>query len=502
MARIPENRTYWNETATATAFPQLSETLNVDVAIIGGGIVGITTARMLKNMGQTVAVIEARCVGRQVTGKSTAKITSQHSTIYQTLEQKFGEDQARLYADAQESAIQKIRSLAADYDIDCDIETKAAYAYTRDESYVSKIEKEVEVAQRLGLPASLIHQTDLPFDVRAAIRFANQAQFHPTKYVAGLAKTIPGDGCYVFENSRAVNWEPTRVVTDEGSVTARHVVMATHLPLEQVGGYYALAYPQAEPVIAAKIRRVPNGMYINIEQPSHSIRTHKHENGHVYGIVAGTSFKPGHTDEERKYFEDIERWLRSNFDAGPVEYRWVNEDYTSMDSAPFIGWSSSLGDGYLVATGFDAWGISNGTVAGMILADLATGKENGWLGLFDATRVKPIAGGLQFVKENAEVAAHLITGYLSRKPKSFDELAPGEAAIMKIDGKNIAAFKDEQGHVHAVSAVCTHMGCIVGWNETDRTWDCPCHGSRFDLNGEVIHGPATRPLELPLAGSE
>ncbi|YBW40976.1 FAD-dependent oxidoreductase [Nitrobacter sp. TKz-YC01] len=501
MTHTPENRTYWNETAAATAFPRLFGDVNADVAIIGGGIVGITTARMLKDMGQAVAVIEARRVGRQVTGKSTAKITSQHSIIYQTLEQKFGEDRARLYAGAQESAIRKIRSLAAHYGIDCDIETKSAYTYTRDRTYVSKIEKEVEVAQRLGLPASLVNQTGLPFDILAAIRFDNQAQFHPTKYIAGLAKTIPGDRCHVFEDSRVVDWDPARVVTDRGSVTARYVVMATHLPLEQVGGYYALAYPQAEPVIAARISRAPNGMYINVEQPSHSIRTHTQQNGDVYGIVAGTSFKPGHTDDERKYFQDIEHWLTSNFDAGPIEYRWVNEDYSSMDNAPFIGWSSSIGDGYLVATGFDAWGITNGTAAGMILADLATGKENEWLKVFDATRVKPIAGGPQFVRENAEVAAQLVSGYLSRKPKSFDELAPGEAAIMKIDGQNVAAFKDEQGRVHAVSSVCTHMGCLVGWNETDRTWDCPCHGSRFDLNGEVIHGPATKPLAMALPDS-
>jgi glycine/D-amino acid oxidase-like deaminating enzyme/nitrite reductase/ring-hydroxylating ferredoxin subunit len=500
MTNIPRDRTYWNETAAATGFPQLSEDLSVDIAIIGGGIVGITTARTLKDMSHTVAVIEARKVGRQVTGRSTAKITSQHSIIYQILEQKFGEARARLYAEAQETAIRKIRSLAAEYGIDCDIEPKSAYAYTRDESYVSKIEKEVEVAQRLGLPATLVRQTDLPFDVLAAIRFNNQAQFHPTKYVAGLAQTIPGVGCHVFENSRAVDWEPTRVVTEQGSVTARHVVMATHLPLGQVGGYYARAYPQAEPVIAARIRRVPDGMYINVEQPSHSIRTHTRENGDVYGIVAGTSFKPGHTDEERKYFQDIERWLTKHFDAGPVEYRWVNEDYKPMDRAPFIGWSSSVGDGYLVATGFGAWGITNGTAAGMILADLATGKGNSWLELFDAKRVKPVAGGPQFLKENVEVAAHLVSGYLSRKPRSFDELAPGDAAIMKIDGENVAAFKDDQGQVHAVSAVCTHMGCILGWNETDRTWDCPCHGSRFELNGDVIHGPATKPLGAGLTG--
>ncbi|WP_342643580.1 FAD-dependent oxidoreductase [Rhodoligotrophos ferricapiens] len=500
MPASSHNRSYWNSTASSASFPSLAGDLDVDIAIIGGGIVGITTARLLKDRGLTVAVIEARRVGRQVTGKSTAKITSQHKIIYQTLEQKFGEDRARLYGEAQETALRQISTLAATHGIDCDIETKPAYTYTLDESYVSQLETEVAIAQRLGLPASLTRETDLPFDVRAAMRFDHQAQFHPTKYVAGLAGTIPGDGCHVFENSRALDWEPTRVVTEKGTIKARHVVMATHLPLGQVGGYYAQAYPYAEPVIAARVSRAQEGMYISAEQPSHSIRTHVRENGEIYAIVAGSGFKPGHTDEERRYFADIEDWLKANFEAGPVEYRWVNEDYTPMDSAPFIGWSSSKRDGYLVATGFKAWGITNGTAAAMILADLATGQENRWLELFDASRVKPLAGAGEFLKENAGVAAHLVTGYLSRKPKSFDELAPGEAAIMKIDGETVAAFRDEQGQVHAVSAVCSHMGCIVGWNETDRTWDCPCHGSRFELSGEVIHGPATKPLGAHITG--
>ena len=500
MADGIEDRSYWNATAEAPDFPGLSGDLDVDVAIIGGGIVGITAARLLKDKGQKVAVIEARRVGRQVTGKSTAKMTSQHSTMYQTLEQKFGEDKARLYAEAQQWGVRTIRELAERHGVDCDIETKAAYTYTRDQDYVSKIEKEVEVSKRLGLPATLTRDVDLPYDVLAAIRFDDQAQFHPTKYVAGLARTIPGEGSHVLENSRAVDWEPTRVVTDHGTVRARHVVMATHLPLGQVGGYYAQAYPKAEPVIAAPIGRVPDGMYVNAEQPSHSIRTHRHPNGKVYGIVAGTGFKPGHTDEEREYFSDLEHWLTENFDAGPVEYRWVNEDYTPMDGAPFIGWSKGPGDGYLVATGFDGWGISNGTAAAAIVADLATGVDNRWTDMFDARRLKPIAGAKEFVKENLDVAKHLITGYLSRKPKSFDEIGPGEAAIMDIDGDKVAAFKDEKGRVHAVSAVCSHMGCIVGWNETDRTWDCPCHGSRFELTGEVIHGPATRPLGSHLTG--
>ncbi|MFL6846269.1 MAG: FAD-dependent oxidoreductase [Allosphingosinicella sp.] len=500
MATRNGNRSYWNATAAGTDFPALSGDLSVDVAIIGGGIVGVTTARLLKDRGLTVALVEARRVGREVTGKSTAKLSSQHgSTRYQTLESKFGEDRARLYAEAQEAGIRRIAELAREHGIDADLEPIPAFVYTLDEKHVSELEKEVEVARRLGLPASLTRETGLPFEVLQAMQWDGQAQFHPVKYVAGLAATIPGDGCHVFENSRAVDWEPDRVVTDGGSIAARHIVMATHLPLGQVGLYYSMNYPKAEPVIAAPIRRVPPGMYKNAEQPGHSIRTHKGADGRVYGIVAGTHFKPGHVDEERRYIAEIERWLTETFDAGPVEYRWINEDYTPMDHAPYVGWSSRS-NGYLVATGFDAWGLSNGTAAAEIIADLATGRENRWLDLFDATRVKPVAGAPDFIKENASVAAHLVGGYLSGKAKSYDELDPGEAGILKIDGHNVAAFKDDEGEVHAVSAVCTHMGCLVGWNSTDRTWDCPCHGSRFDLSGEVIHGPATKPLGSKITG--
>jgi glycine/D-amino acid oxidase-like deaminating enzyme/nitrite reductase/ring-hydroxylating ferredoxin subunit len=495
----PQNRTYWNETAQAPSSPRLAGDIEVDVAIIGGGIVGITTARLLKDRGLRVAVIEARRVGQQVTGKSTAKMSSQHGLKYHTLEQKFGEEKARLYAEAQETGIRRIGELARQYGIDADIETMPAYVYTLDESYVSQIEKEVEVARRLGLPASLTRDTGLPFDVLAAMRWDGQAQFHPVKYVAGLAATIPGEGSHVFEQSRAIDWDTDRVDTESGTVRARRVVMATHLPLGQVGMYYSMAYPHAEAVIAAPIGRVPPGMYKNAEQPGRSIRSHG-RNGQAYGIAAGAHFKPGHPDEEQQHMADLERWLTEQFQAGPVEYRWVNEDYTPMDGSPFVGWSSKLGEGYLVATGFDAWGISNGTAAAIIIADLATDRENEWLPVFDATRVKPVAGAKEFAKENLSVATHLVGGYLSRKPKSYDELEPGDAAIMKVDGDNVAAFKDEQGKVHAVSAVCTHMGCIVGWNATDRTWDCPCHGSRFELSGEVIHGPATKPLGSKVTG--
>ena len=489
---------FWHATAgeDLTPRPALPSDLDVDVAIIGGGIVGITAARLLKDEGLRVAVVEARGAGLGVTGKSTAKVTSQHNLAYAKIEGKFGEEGARAYADANETGLRRIRELAAAHGIDCDIESKAAYTYTKDPQQVSAIEREVEAARRFGLPASLTRETGLPFDVLAAMRWDDQAQFHPVKYVAGLAATIPGDGCHVFEGSRAIDWEPDRVVTEHGTIAARHVIMATHLPLGQVGFFYAEAAPHIHPVIAGRVdpARAPDGMFINVEQPRHSVRTHRGADGETYLILAGTSFKGGHVDEERQNFADIERFAADHFGMR-AEYRWTNEDFAPMDGVPFVGKSSSLTDAYLVATGFNAWGITTGTAAAMLLTDMIAGRDNPWLKLFDATRVKPIAGGRKFVKNNAEVAAHLLGGYFSSKPTSFDDLGRGEAAILRIDGENVAGFRDEEGRLHAVTAACTHMGCIVGFNETDRTWDCPCHGSRFELDGEVIHGPAVERLK-------
>jgi glycine/D-amino acid oxidase-like deaminating enzyme/nitrite reductase/ring-hydroxylating ferredoxin subunit len=486
---------YWINTCSPPTFPELAGELSVDVGVIGGGIVGVSAARFIKDHGMTVALVEARRVGQEVSGKATAKVTSQHGIKYQTLKQKFGEDGARLYAEAQEAGLRQITELPQKYGFDADIDAKSAFVYTLSDQHVQEIEKEVELARRIGLPATFTRDTGLPFEVLAAMRWDNQAQFHPVKYVSGLAATIPGDGSHVFESSRVIDWDTQRITTDRGAIRARHVVMATNLPLGQVGLYYATNYPMAEPVIATPISRVPPAYYKNVEQPGHSIRTHVF-NGRTYAVAAGSHYKPGHVENEQKNFADLERWVIDNFGAAEIQYRWVNEDYSSMDSAPFIGWSSSdTADAYLVATGFAAWGFTNGTAAGMIIADLAAGRENPWLELFDATRVKPLAGGKEFAKENASVAGHLVGGYVSRKPKSYDELQPGEAAVLKIDGDNVAAFRDEQGQVHAVSAACSHMGCLVGWNSTEKTWDCPCHGSRFTLSGEVLHGPAVSPLK-------
>ena len=487
---------YWNDTAPASAFPALSGEIEADVAIVGGGIVGVTAARLLKDRGLEVALVEARRVGEEVTGKSTAKITSQHNVAYTTIARKFGEEGARIYGEANQAGLATIRALAERHRIDCSLETMPAFTYTRDGGQVETIEKEVEIARRLGLPASLTRDTGLPFEVMAAMRWDDQAQFHPVRYVKGLARTIPGDGCNIFENSRVTDWDPHRIATEAGSVRARHVVMATHLPLGQIGFFYTENYPHMHAVIMGRAERdrVPAGMYISVDTPHHSARGHRDDEGRDWMIFTGPSYTHGEVDKEREAFRDIEAFARDHFGV-EAEYRWTNEDYRSMDHVPYVGRSSSREDCYLVATGFNAWGITNGTAAAMMLADLIEGRDNPWAKVFDATRIKPVASAKEFAAGNAATASHLIGGHLARKLHSFDELAPGEAAILRIDGRNVAGYRDEQGALHAVSAACTHMGCIVGWNETDRSWDCPCHGSRFALDGSVIHGPAVKALE-------
>ena len=292
---------YWNATARPSSFPALQGDIEADVAIVGGGIVGVTAARLLKDRGLKVTLVEALRVGEEVTGKSTAKITSQHNISYTTIARKFGEDGAKLYAEANEAGLETIRTMAGRYRIDCNFEPKPAFTYTNDEGQVDGLRKEVELARRLGLPASLTRDTGLPFEVVAAMRWDDQAQFHPVRYVKGLAETIPGEGCHVFEGSRVVDWDPQRIATDTGSVRAKHVVMATHLPLGQIGLFYTENYPHMHPVImgGAEAGRVPDGMYISVETPRHSTRGHRDDEGRDWMIFTGPSFTHGDVVKER-----------------------------------------------------------------------------------------------------------------------------------------------------------------------------------------------------------
>jgi glycine/D-amino acid oxidase-like deaminating enzyme/nitrite reductase/ring-hydroxylating ferredoxin subunit len=493
---------FWVATVAESApdHVPLARDLEVDVAIVGGGIVGLTAAHLLLRAGKRVAVLEARRVGRQVTGRSTAKVTSQHSLIYQRLASDFGDEGARLYGAANQAALDHIAAVARE--VACDFERTAAYVYARSDAEIAKVRTETEVAQRVGLPASFVSEVPLPFPAAGAIRFDNQGQFNPCRYILGLARMVAADGAQVFEGTRArsiEHGEPCRVVTDRGTVTARDVIDATHMPLGREGMFFAKAYPYAHPMLAARVdpARAPAGMFISAGSPTHSVRTARWSET-PYVVAVGEAFKPGQPEQSMRMFEDLARFVGEAFAVASIDYYWTNEDFNSMDGMPFVGRATSGSKHLFVATGFNAWGITTGTAAAMILCDLIAGRANPWASLFDAARIKPIAGGPSFLSENLSVGTHLVQGYIKGRPRSISDLAAGEAAIVKHDGEHLAVFRDEQGQPHAVSAICTHLRCIVGWNPADRTWDCPCHGSRFDVDGSVIHGPATVDLERKL----
>lgn len=490
----------WLATTPETNFPPLDGDVAVDVAVIGGGIAGITTALLLKEQGAKVAIIEARRVVESVTGNTTAKVTSQHSLIYDHLISQFGMEGAQIYADSQQAAIERIASLVEENAIDCDFTRTSAYVYTEEEAELERITAEVEAATKLNLPASYVETTDLPFKIKGAIQFTNQARFHPRKYLLALVAKIPGAGCHVFEETRALDIdedETCRVTTDKGVVKAGKVVIASHFPFYDHGMYFARMHPKRSLVLGCRLNgKAPEGMFITSSSPFHSFRSNPLDDGGEIWMVGGENHKTGQGGDTAERYRNLERWARERFSVSAIEYRWSTQDNVTLDQVPYIGKASPGSERLYVATGFGGWGMTNSTVSAMILSDLILGRENDWSSLYDPNRFKPLTSAKDFVVENVDVAKHFVGDRLSvSKEESLPELAEGEGRVVELDGEKVAICKVEGGATHKVSATCTHMGCIVGWNNAEMSWDCPCHGSRFNYDGTVIQGPANKDLE-------
>ncbi|MGB9928858.1 MAG: FAD-dependent oxidoreductase [Methanosarcina sp.] len=491
---------YWMATTPKSMYPPLSGDLRVDVAILGGGIVGITTAYLLKEAGvSSVAVIEADRIISGVTGHTTAKVTSQHHLIYDRLVSKFGQKQAQQYADSNQAAIEKIAALVSSKNIDCDFTRKPAYVYAESEESLRKIQAEVDAAKSLGLPASFVENLPLPFKTYGAIRFGNQAQFHPRKYLCALAKEFVKEGGQIFEKSRALKMEgdgPITITTDKGTITAHKVIQATHFPInDKPGMFFQRLHQSRSYVLGVRIEGTfPDGMFINAEEPARSLRSQPAEGGELI-LISGDGHRTGERDHEVDHYKNLEKWIRSVYSVRSIDYRWSTQDVISVDHVPYIGRITSDNDNLFIATGFRKWGMTTGTVAAMILTDMLAGKSNAWEEVYNPSRFKPVESAKTFFSQAAEATKGLVGDRILPTHEKASDIAPGEGAVVKIDGHRVAAYRDEQGALHTLDPACRHLGCIVAWNEAEKTWDCPCHGSRYNALGEVIHSPAVYGLK-------
>ena len=499
-----ENESWWVASTDATHYPALpAEGIDADVAVLGGGIAGLTTAYALAREGRSVVVVEAGRIAEGVSGYTTAKVSVGHNLVYADLADRFDAQTAESYAHSQNEALVWLCETVEREGIDCDLERCPGLVYTESADERESIEQEVDAARAAGLPVELTTSSPLPYDIVAGVQYADQAQFHPRRYLLALAERIVALGGQVFESTRALDVDsgeqPCIVRTEHGEVRAREVVVATHYPFLDRGLLFARLAPYRDVVVAFDIAADDDPGVIAISDGSeeggtHSVRTAPYRNGRRLLIVTGGQYKTGQSDAVEEQYDELAAWAKDRFGVGDPVHRWSTQDTSSVDRMPYIGKLPLSGDHVWVATGFSAWGMTGGTMAGLLLTDLLQGRDNPWSKVYDPSRKDVRASASKFVHENVNVAKELVQGQFRVDIGDVSELEPGQAGILRGPDGRTAAYRDDAGVVHAVSARCTHLGCTVRFNDAEKSWDCPCHGSRFGIDGAVLHGPAVTPL--------
>jgi glycine/D-amino acid oxidase-like deaminating enzyme/nitrite reductase/ring-hydroxylating ferredoxin subunit len=491
-----ETASLWLETTPDAGLPVLDADRRTEVAVLGGGITGVLCAWFLVEAGLDVVVLEADVVGGGVTGHTTAKLSSLHRLMYADLVEARGEEIARAHGGANQAGIDAIERLAGELGIDCDFRRRDHVTYATSDEELGDVHEEVKAAQRLGLPAAFAAETALPFEVAGAVRFADQAELHPRRFVLGVLAELVRRGVPAFEHTPATSvhdGEPCEVRTPRATLRADRVVVATHFPFLDRGLYFARMHPERSYSIAVSLAApAPTGMFISAGSPTRSLRSHPVD-GRELLIVGGEGHKVGQGGDTRERYAALERFAGEHFDVEAVEYRWSAQDNMPADGLPYIGPLWPLSSRLYTATGFRKWGLAQAPPAAELLRDLILDRPNPLRDVYDPRRLE-LRGAPSLIKENADVALHLVGDRVRKRAAATDDLAPGEGHVVSRRGRQVAVARDDAGTLQAVSARCTHLGCIVGFNAAERSWDCPCHGSRFGLDGRVLQGPAVSPL--------
>lgn len=501
---IMNNTPYWETTAPIQRYPRQAGDVRVDVVVIGGGITGISCAYQLKQKGLKVALVEReRCASRD-TGHTTAHLTFVTDTRLTELASAFGEPGAQAIWDAGQAGLMAIYDTVRHHEIDCEFAWTPGYLHSPigNESPLerTKLDKEAALARRLGFQAEFV--TVVPLMRRSGIRFPNQGKFHPRKYAAALLEWIDGNGSYVFEETsvEAMSDHGREVTTSGGKILCERVVVATHVPLQVRQGLLGdLAWqtkmtPYSTYVIGAQAApgSLPEACFWDTANPYNYLRVERQASCDFL-IFGGEDHKTGQQADTLAPYVALESRLRRILADVEVTHRWSGQVIETGDGLPFIGESAP---NIFIASGFAGNGMTFGTVSALMACDWIMRRANPWRELFSPSRKLAGRSTLDFIKENSDYPYYLVKERLRKAETALPEsLAPGEGKVLQLDGQKMAVFRDDQGRLRLHSAVCPHLGCVVHWNPGERTWDCPCHGSRFKVTGEVIAGPAQSGLE-------
>lgn len=539
-------------------FNKLEKDISTDVCIVGAGIFGLTCGYYLTKQGYNVVLLEKeKDIASKTTGHTTAKITSQHNLIYKYLIDSLGESMAKKYLYANQDAIENIYQIINDENIDCDFVRQDSYVCTNNLDELEKIKLENKAVNSLGFKSEFVTSTPLPFNVLGALRFPNQAEFNPIKYAYGLAKCITSNGSSaidglvnagsvgsvsvgdgIVENSpggaslnlakgtgeiytdtlvQNIKKENDEFITSckDYVVRSKYVILATHYPfIDRLGYYFLKMYQSTSYVIAVDIgSKTFDGMYINSEEPTFSYRFINYNSKNLL-LVGGADHKTGSKIDLSNAYNILEDEVRKYYPDCKVLYKWNTEDCITLDKIPYIGEFSHFMPNMYIGTGFNKWGMTSSNVAGNIIVDKILGRENEYENVFKATRLHPIKNNVELGNMIKETTNSFVINKFkvpdadldviednsvmsgSKKAGNFEEIKNDSGHVLKYNGQTIGIYKDNDGKIFAVNPICTHLGCLLSWNNLDKTWDCPCHGSRFDYKGHQLYNPAIRDLDV------
>ena len=507
MTDAPHGSTsVWMASADLPRFPALQADIDADVCVIGGGIGGLTTAYLLSREGKSVVLVEAFDIGAGETGRTTAHFFPPDDRYF-SIERGFGSDQAQLVAESFQRATDLVESVVQSEHIDCEFERLDGYLFSLSGKGVADLDKEFTAAIRAGVDVEKVDRVpELSFDTGPALRFLHQAQFHPLKYLAGLADAFVRNGGRIYANTRATGIDGDAamqtIATRNGNIRAKAAVVATNTPFNDRVVMHTKQSGYRTYVLGVRVPKgsVPRMLLWDNGDPYYYVRltTPDAAADHEILVVGGADHKVGQDEHPQHRYDEIEAWVRERYPmAGAVDFRWSGEVMEPADGVAYLGRNPMDDNNVYIITGDSGNGMTHCTAGAILITDLIMGRDNPWEDVYAPSR-KALHGMSEFIKEQANTLAQYRKWLQSGEVGSAREIPAGEGAILREGGRKLAVYRDDEGGLHALSATCTHLGCVVSWNSAEKSWDCPCHASRFDVNGEVLHGPAMKALQAVL----